>query len=238
MERKRQLHDANVAREKLFAVIGHDLNAPLATLKTTLDLLSDGTLSEAEFREYQGDLRQGVDHALLAVKNLMEWGNHQRSTTLPRAEEISLRACAGEATQLLCLVAENKGLTIENRIPAEAIVHADPHQIHSVLRNLISNAIKFTPGGGRITLSSVKTGEAWRTSVQDTGVGMPADRAARLFDSANEYHSTPGTSNERGLGLGLQLCLEFVEANHGTIRVESMKGAGTTFEFTLPSRAA
>lgn len=234
MERKRQLHDANVAREKLFAVIGHDLNAPLATLKTTLDLLIDGTLSEAEFREYQGDLRQGVDHALLAVKNLMEWGNHQRSTSLPRPEKVSLRACASEATQLLCLVAEDKKIAIENNIPADAAIHADPHQIHSVLRNLISNAIKFTPGGGTITFSSVKTGNSWQTSVEDTGVGMPADRAAGLFDSTNEYNSTPGTSNERGLGLGLQLCQEFVQANHGTIRVESAKGAGTTFHFSLP----
>jgi signal transduction histidine kinase len=237
-ERSRQLHDANVAREKLFAVIGHDLNAPLASLKTTLDMLADGSLSREEFREFQEDLRRGVDHALQAVKNLMEWGSHQLSTSQPRPADVPLRACADEAVKLLALASEAKRLSLENRIPPEAVIRADPHQILSVLRNLISNAIKFTPAGGTILLSAVKTGKSWQTSVQDNGVGMPPDRAAGLFNSSSEYRSTPGTDNERGLGLGLQLCQEFILANHGTIHVESLKGSGTTFRFILPSATA
>ncbi len=232
-ERGRQLHDANVAQEKLFAVIGHDLNAPLLNLKVSLDLLIEGTLSKEEFREFQSHLRQGVDYTLQALINLMEWGNQRRnSQTFP--ETVALRDCANESIQLLALVAEDKGIMINNRIPAGAAVYADPHQTHSVLRNLISNAIKFSSAGGEIVLDAKQEGSFWKTSVQDNGVGMSAKRAAGLFDISNEYRSTLGTGNERGLGLGLQLCLEFVQANRGTIQVESKEGVGTTFHVALP----
>ena len=234
-ERGRQLHDANVAREKLFSVIGHDLNAPLATLKTSLDLLADGTLSAADFQGIQADLSKGVDHAVQTLRNLMEWGNYQRTSSQPRPEKVPLYDSAHEAIQLLALVAEAKKISIENSIPLEAAVWADPHQTQSVMRNLISNALKFTPEGGRLFLSSKKVGDEWRTVVRDTGIGMSAERVANLFSLKNEYISTQGTANERGLGLGLQLCLEFVSANRGKITVESTEGVGTSFLFSLPA---
>lgn len=234
-DRQRQLREANTAREQLFSVIGHDLSAPIATLETSLDLLIAGDLSPEEFRGFQQDLRQGVSHARQTLKNLMEWGNHQMNSVRPRPARMSLRAAADEASQLLSLIAEQKGIRVENLIPLDALVDADMNQIQSVLRNLLANALKFTPAGGCVTISAQRIEGHWHTSVKDTGVGMPPGRAARIFQRDNEYVSTLGTANERGLGLGLQLCRDFIAAHKGAISVESKENEGTTFTFVLPT---
>lgn len=234
-DRRRQLREANAARERLFSVIGHDLTAPIATLETSLDLLIAGDLSPEEFKEFQYDLRQGVSQARQTLKNLMEWGSHQMTSARPRFAQMSLRLAATEAAQLLALIAEQKRIRIENHIPEDAIVEADMNQIQSVLRNLLANALKFTPEGGLVTLSSERRDGHWHTRVADTGVGMPPGRAARIFERDNEYVSTLGTANERGLGLGLQLCRDFIAIHKGTITVESRENEGTTFTFVLPT---
>lgn len=233
-ERRQQLREANFAREKLFSVIGHDLRAPVANLKAFLDLLSDGSLSPEEFRKFQEDLRHGVNHVHSTLENLMEWGSLQTNSLQARIEEVDLRTTAQEGIQLLNLIAKAKNIVIENRIPEKARVRADEYQIQSVMRNLLSNALKFTPENGYVHFSAEKNGSNWRVQIQDTGIGMDAERAARLLDPGNETLSTLGTGNERGLGLGLQLCLDFISANHGTISVESSPRKGTTFSFTLP----
>lgn len=235
--RRRQLREANTARERLFSVIGHDLSAPIATLETSLDLLIAGDLSPEEFRGFQHELRQGVSQARQTLRNLMEWGNQQMTSARPQLARMSLRLAAAEAAQLLALIAEQKRIRVENLIPEEAIVEADMNQIQSVLRNLLANALKFTPEGGRITLSSEYRSGSWLTSVTDTGVGMPPRRAARIFQPDNEYVSTPGTADERGLGLGLQLCRDFIAAHKGTITVQSRENEGTTFTFSLATTA-
>lgn len=234
-DRKEQLRDANLAREKLFSVIGHDLRGPIANLKSFLDLLSEGTLSMEDFRYFQGELRKGVNHVHVTLENLMEWGSLQTNPLQPRFERVSLRAIAQEGIELLSLIAKGKGIEIENTLPEEAFVTADAYQMQSVMRNLLSNALKFTSKNGRVIFSAVKEGKYWRVKVQDNGIGMDAERSARLLDSDNEYISTLGTANERGLGLGLQLCLDFVRANGGTLSVESSPGVGTTFSFVTPA---
>lgn len=229
------LREANAARERLFSIIGHDLNAPVANLKTYLDLLSEGRLTEDGFRSSLDDLRRGVDHAHVTLRNLMDWGSHQRASIQPRSSEVPLRAAADEAIALLSLIADEKRIRIRQEIPAEAIVRADIHQVHSLLRNLISNAVKFTPENGEITLSASSQGRSWTTYIRDTGIGMSADRAEQLFDPQSAFISTRGTAGERGLGLGLQLCADFIKLNHGTITAESSPSGGTQIRFTLPT---
>ena len=238
MERKEQLRESNAAKERLFSVIGHDLNGPVANLKSSLELLIEGRFSPAEFREFQQELLKGVNHVHDTLKNLMEWGGFQMESLQPRLDELALRASAAEALLLLDRIATEKKIRLENTIPAGAIVRADRHQIQSVIRNLLSNALKFTPSGGCIILSAQEENGFWRTSIRDTGVGMTPERTARLFNLQSEYVSTPGTANEPGLGLGLQICANFIRANHGDISVESQEGRGTTFHFTLPADAA
>lgn len=233
--RTRDLHLANAAKERLFSVIGHDLNAPIATLKMSLDSLIEHGLPPDSFREFVPELRGGVNRAHEMLMNLMEWGGHSMTSLQPKIEGVALRKCAAEAVGLLAMVAKQKRIQLENQIPDEAWVKADLHQIQSVMRNLLSNAIKFTREGGQVILSARREGGDWVTAVRDNGIGMSKDRAEGLFRPRNEFVSTPGTANEGGLGLGLRLCLDFLTANHGTIRVESQSERGTVFYFRLPA---
>lgn len=233
MDRKEQLREANIAREKLFSIIGHDLRGPVASVKSCLDLLSDGRLGAAEFRDFQDHLRVGVNQMHVTLENMMGWGS--QNSLQPRFEKVDLRTKVKNAVDLLALAAGEKGITVENAIPEGACVHADKYQIQSVMRNLLSNALKFTPGNGRVVFSAEKQDCFWKVSVRDNGIGMNAERAERLLDPDNEYVSTPGTANERGLGLGLQLCRDFIRANSGILAVESEEGKGTVFHILLPA---
>lgn len=234
LDRTAQLDEANAAKEKLFSVIGHDLRGPVGNVKQSLALLEDGTLSAEEFQDLQRDLSRGVDHVHASLENLMEWAAAQMGSLQPRFEPIPVREAAGTALNLLSALAEEKGITLHDDLPAGSAVRADAHQLEAVLRNLLSNAIKFTPVGGRVSLTARDEGSLWRITVRDTGVGMEPDRAASLFLARSDYRSTPGTRNEKGLGLGLQICRDFVRAHGGTISAESEPGRGSAFHVSLP----
>lgn len=228
-----RLERAKSARDRLFSIIGHDLRGPVGNLKSSLDLLGNDTLDMETFQEIRDDLHRGVDHVLITLGNLMEWGSLQTNPLDARPEAVNLLSTAQDEIHLLNLLAKEKHILIENSIPAEASILADPRQIKSVLRNLLSNAIKFTRAHGRISLSARRNQDRWTLAVTDDGVGMDPARSRSLFD--DDPDSTLGTKGERGLGLGLQLCMDFVQANGGTISVESTPGQGTTFLVTLPA---
>lgn len=233
-ERTMQLQQANAAKERIFAVIGHDLRSPIASLQTSLELLKSGTLEREEFLEFQEDLHAGVEHARWTLENLMEWGALQLDELQPHVSDVSLQNAAAETVLLLNLQAGKKRIQVENLISGEALVRADRHQVASILRNLLSNALKFTPPEGRVTLSARARETDWEFAVRDTGIGMSREQAGKLFAKDREFTSTLGTAKERGLGLGLRITLDFVEANGGTIRVESAPDKGTVFHVTLP----
>ncbi len=228
------LQEANQAKEKLFSIIAHDFLGPIGNLKTSLDFLDQGILTPEDFKRYRGALQEDVGHVLGSMKNLLSWATEQLQQIKPQPQAISLRATADKAIQLLSGIARRKGIVVENRIAAEASAWADPNHVDTVYRNLLSNALKFTPAGGRIDLIASEGGEAcWHLAVRDTGVGIGPERLQTLF-LAEHCRSTPGTERESGLGLGLRICREFVEKNGGTIRAESTLGQGTTIHFTLP----
>lgn len=233
-ERTSQLHVSNAAKEQLFTVIGHDLRSPIATVKTTLDLMNQGHINQDEFRVFQADLTSGIDHAYRTLENLMEWGESQLHAVEANAVPVEVAATATEAIQLLQLQINNKRIVITNLIPTSARVLADSNHLASIFRNLLSNAIKFTPEDGRITLSANQAGKAWRLAITDTGVGMSTEQVARLLKPQGTLFSTLGTSNERGLGIGLRITQDFIAANHGKLSIESLPGKGSTFSIHLP----
>ncbi|CAN5524782.1 hypothetical protein BH09VER1_BH09VER1_50690 [soil metagenome] len=232
--RKAQLLEANAAREKLFSIIGHDLRGPVGSLKVTLDLVRSGVIQPETFIEWSEELHMQVDQVLLTLNNLMQWGSLQTNSLKPRREWVDLRTTAREGIELLGTIAKEKGIQVENEIPENARAWADGNQIQSVLRNLLSNAIKFTPKGKCVKFAAVETPLGWKVCVEDHGIGMDAARIERLLGKHDGIQSTLGTDNERGLGLGLQLCMDFIEANGGTLAIESTLGKGTTFSFVLP----
>lgn len=236
-QRNRELLEANAAKEKIFSILSHDLRGPVAALKSGLELLDEGTISPAEFAEMKGDLKTGVDSVFDSMENLLEWSAGQMNALRHHPERIDLRGAFGATLRLLERTATAKRITVENRLPEGAAARADIHQVHAIFRNLVSNALKFSSAGGRVDVSAeAAPGQPgwWRVAVRDDGVGMDAAQAACLFDGKT-FGSTRGTADEKGLGLGLQICRDFVRAHGGEIAVESWPGQGTVFRFTLPA---
>ena len=231
------LHKANLAKEKLLSIVAHDLRAPIGNLKGALDGLDQGLLTVHQFDMMRHDLQKGVDHVHASMENLLIWATGHLQSMEPDFQPVPLRAAAARCVDLLSGLAEKKRIAIENRIPLAAIARADADQLGTIFRNLLSNAVKFTPEGGRIEIEGAReeTGR-WRLMIRDTGIGMSAEQAHRLF-TPTPYRSTSGTQQEKGLGLGLGICREFVERNQGAIWVESSPGNGTAIYFTLAAVA-
>jgi signal transduction histidine kinase len=167
------------------------------------------------------------------LENLLEWSRSQTGNIEFKAEEFDLATVLKENEDLLKTQAQNKKLSLVNNNGVEVKVNAHKHSVNTVIRNLLSNAIKFTPEGGTITLSTQKSENEIKVSVSDTGVGMSEKVIQKLF-RIDAKHSTIGTADEKGTGLGLILCKEFIEKNGGQIGVESEVGKGSVFYFTLP----
>ncbi len=178
-------------------------------------------------------VRQSTNRAMDLLMNLMEWAQSQSGRMEYRPEYCEIETIANEAIFLMKGNAEQKSIIISNKLSSGIQVNADKAMLSTVLRNLISNAIKFTQPNGKITITSVVKQNELTISVIDTGVGISKERINKLF-KINEVYSTQGTQKEHGTGLGLILCKEFIEKNNGKIWVESLVGTGTTFYFSLP----
>ncbi len=231
--RETELRDNIDTKNKLFSIIGHDLRGPIGALQGILTLFKDGEIDKNEFLEFMPKLTDDVDHISFTLNNLLSWGQTQMNGAVTKPASVALEGLVTENINLLSEVAKNKSIKIKNEIGGNVLVWSDSNQIDIVIRNLISNALKFTPENGMITLRAEEHKEQWQISVQDTGVGMDTGTIEKLF-SKNSNVTTYGTNNEKGTGLGLSLCKEMVEKNHGSIWVESTLRIGSCFYFTLP----
>jgi signal transduction histidine kinase len=235
-KRKTELQADNETKVKLFSIIGHDLRGPVGALKELLKIFKDGEITMTELVSYMPKLRSDVDHIFFTLNNLLSWGHSQLNGSVTRPASILLEGIAAENIKLLNEIAENKSIKIISEIPANTQVWSDPNQVDIVLRNLISNALKFTPENGMVTLNAEEKNDHWIISIRDTGVGMDRLTLQKIFQEENT-HSTYGTANEKGTGLGLTLCKEMINKNGGEIWVDSLLRKGSTFYFTLPKAA-
>ncbi|MFO7257459.1 MAG: tetratricopeptide repeat-containing sensor histidine kinase [Bacteroidota bacterium] len=234
-----QLQRLNATKDKFFSIISHDLRGPLNSLTSFSELLINhmDQLTRSEIQSLARDLDLSVKNLYGLLENLLEWSRSQTGTMHFMPEPFDLSALLEENRSLLSQQAQNKRITLLSEAPEGVIVRAHKHSVSTVIRNLISNAIKFTPQGGVIKLNiQIESGEAI-VSVADTGVGMDQDAIEKIF-RIDAKHTTMGTANEKGTGLGLILCKEFVEKNHGKIWVTSEPGKGSIFYFSLPAHAA
>jgi len=230
-----ELVQLNAEKDKFFSIIAHDLRSPFNTIISFSELLQEqiGELNRDAIEKFAGQIKQSSVRAMDLLMNLMEWSRAQtgRMNYTPEVFNLSEMICS--AFPLLNDMAKQKSICITLDVDSVDHVFADKEMIATVLRNLISNAIKFTSRGGNITISSsVKDGQI-SVSVRDDGVGIPAGMISKLFRIDAGY-STPGTQNEKGTGLGLILCKEFIEKNEGRIWVEREENKGSVFYFTLP----
>ncbi|WBA42238.1 ATP-binding protein [Hymenobacter canadensis] len=232
---KQELSHLNHTKDTLFSIISHDLRSPLSSLYSMLTLQTLGNLPPERMAAHTQRLSRTLDVTLRLLDNLLNWSAAQIQGDKVRPESIALQTAAEEALALLIGDAERKSIQLLTQLPAPCLVSADLNMLRLVLRNLVGNAIKFTPAEGTVTLAArlQETG-MWEISVTDTGVGIAVADQARIFGE-NGLHSTLGTAREKGTGLGLRLCKEFVERNGGRISFASVPGQGSTFRFTLPA---
>lgn len=167
--------------------------------------------------------------------NLLEWARSQTGKISFNPEYLELHQIIDETMFVMDSTARRKGVRIQQQLPANVPVFADRQMLSTILRNLVSNAIKFTPEGGSVTLKAVRTDHYTFLSVTDTGIGIAADRINKLF-RIDTNTSTLGTADEEGTGLGLILCKEFIEKHEGSIQVESEPGVGSKFTISFPLR--
>src|SRR5690606_3899859 len=190
---------------------------------------------QAEFGEQTKELRIRFNHTRTLLNNLLDWTLLQMDKLSLQAAQIDLSKISDENIQLLASL-QSKQISLINNVREPTIAYADSNTINLVFRNLITNAIKFTNEGGTVIIDAKDKGKEWLVSVQDNGIGITEDVQQILFDKTAPY-TTRGTANEKGTGLGLILCKEFVEKNGGKIWVDSANGKGSTFRFTIPKPA-
>lgn len=231
-KRSEELEQLNEVKDKFFSIISHDLRSPINALAGLMDLLDKGAITQDELPVAVKELKTRFNHTRALMNNLLDWTVLQMDKMHLQAGNVQLKKIVDENIELLGSI-QSKHVNMINRVPETATGYADSNTINLVIRNLITNAIKFTNDGGEIVIDSQEKGNELLVSVKDNGIGMADDIQKKLFDKVNPY-STRGTANEKGTGLGLILCKEFVEKNGGRIWVESTVGKGSTFWFTLP----
>lgn len=235
-QRNVALQQTNQTKNKLFQIISHDLRSPLASVSGIAKLIPMFIKKERYdiLPSTSQDLEESVSRVLNLTDNLLSWSMNQAGRLPHNPEIICVHKIVASNMDTYLSVAKQKNIHLEMWTAQNLFVYADRYMLETVMRNLINNAIKFTPDGGVILIDAKQTVEHTEIRVKDSGVGIPADRIPKLFE-VNNNKSNAGTRGEAGNGLGLILCKEFVERNSGTIWAESTEGMGATFHFTVPN---
>jgi PAS domain S-box-containing protein len=230
-----ELEKANITKDKFFSIIAHDLKNPFHAILGFSDVLSSNfnSIPDEKKQEYLGMIHDSAEFARALLENLLNWSRSQSGSIQYNPAPLDLSDVVAEIHHALRASMEKKHLSFENRVPEGSVVLADVNMIQTIFRNLISNAIKFTPEGGSISVSAEKAGGFLSVSVSDTGIGIPEAARAKLF-SFGEFHSTAGTGGEQGTGLGLVISRDFIIKHGGELSLNSAEGRGSTFTFTLP----
>jgi signal transduction histidine kinase len=230
-----QLESLNRTKDRFFSIISHDLRGPISSIGGLPVLLKE-SIAQNQINELS-ELITHMDTSMQQVSNLLdnllEWALSQQGTFPYRPDNILLNQAISEVYSIFSSMAEAKGIRMVEDVQGEIYVCADKNSLMTIIRNLISNAIKFTPKGGTIFIIAKKEEGFVSLTIKDTGIGMPKDKLQTLFH-LNEKKSTWGTNREKGLGIGLCLVNDFVIMNNGTIKVESEEGKGTSFIISIP----
>ncbi len=235
VESEERLRALNASKDKFFSIIAHDLKNPFSSIIGFSSLLQE-RIKEKDYEgteQYSEIILSSAERAMNLLMNLLEWSRSQTGRMEFTPEYIEMVALINEVVDLFSDNAKQKSITISSNLPRNAVVLADRAMAGTILRNLISNAIKFSMPGSDIVISAEQKKDEVIVSLTDHGIGIKKSDIKKLF-RIEEGFSTPGTKNEKGTGLGLILCKEFIEKHNGKIWVESELGLGSTFYFSLP----
>ncbi|RYE28265.1 MAG: HAMP domain-containing histidine kinase [Sphingobacteriaceae bacterium] len=226
-----QLTNVSQTKDKLLSIIAHDLRSPLASIQNYLEILNEFKFSEEEKKRMEQELLMKTKNTDQLLSNLLYWSMNQMNGVKVKLTTLNLKETLTPVLDISEVAAQDKGIEIANMLPDVVYLIADKDMLQIMVRNLISNAIKFTLPGGQVKISCSLENKQYKIMISDNGVGIPLDQQASIFSL--KTNSTYGTKQEKGTGLGLVLCKEFAELQNGTIGFESNNGAGTTFYFKL-----
>jgi signal transduction histidine kinase len=220
---------------KFLSIIAHDLRSPFSSIIGTLELLkmSLKEFKQDEIEEYINIVYNSANNTLTLLDNLLVWAVSQNKEKNFNPIKINLFDLLKEELENLRTLASQKQIRLTHSVESDLYITADLQMVKTILRNLISNAIKYTNINGDVRINAYENGRLVEVFVKDNGVGISPEEKSKLF-KIEAFHSTPGTNNEKGTGLGLLLCKEFVELHGGNIRIDSEKGKGSRIAFTLP----
>jgi signal transduction histidine kinase len=234
-ERKNYLNKVNKTKDKLFSVMAHDLRSPLTSIMGFSSLLEDSLpqIDEKEARFYLSMVNNSAQKIQTLLEDLLEWGRIQTGQVLFNPQETNLSVLINEVMAYLEGNAALKQIALNSNVDDDLMITADKNMMQAVIRNLISNAIKFTNRKGTVTISAAKEQNRVCIKVSDTGVGMNQETLENLFTNV-AVDSKTGTLNEKGSGLGILVCREYVEIHKGSISATSVEGKGSVFTVILP----
>lgn len=232
LQQKHQLEDSNAEKNKLMSIISHDMRAPLISIKGYLELLNEAELDNQQQRVLRKELLEATNGTMDMLTNLLQWSKSQMEGPVVNILSVNLGAAIKSTLEMGRVQAARKDITLSYEIGSQFMVLADADMLQLVVRNLVSNAIKFTPPGGIINIDARLAGNECKITVSDNGRGIHEKKQEKIFSINTEPGF--GTNNEKGVGLGLLLCKEFIERQGGRIGFESIFGQGSSFFIFIP----
>ena len=234
-EKNKTISNINTQKDKFFSIIAHDLRGPFNGFLGLTELLADDldSMTPDEIQFAAGSMKSSANNLYRLLENLLEWSRMEQGLIAFKPQENKLKSVVDECTLTFKDSAQKKEIKIKSSIDEEVTVFADNNILHAVIRNILSNAVKFTPRGGMITIQGKEDDKNTTISITDSGIGMNAKMIDNLF-RLDVQTNRKGTNDEPSTGLGLILCKEFVEKHNGKIWLESIEDKGTTFYFSFP----
>ncbi|MCK5822546.1 MAG: PAS domain S-box protein [Bacteroidales bacterium] len=232
-----ELQKANITKDKFFSIIAHDLRSPFATFVSLTNVIYQNfeNFTQEKLKRIVFDLHNSAEKTFNLLENLLDWSRSQKGEIKFHPKKTEINTLINENIELFQNLSNNKNIIVSAIMPDNTYAFFDEDMIRTVIRNLLSNALKFTPPKGKIEVKVSEFEENVEVSVSDNGIGIEKEDLMKIF-RIDFHHTTLGTDDEKGTGLGLILCKEFVEKNKGTINIKSQVGKGSTFTFTLPSK--
>jgi signal transduction histidine kinase len=228
-EQKRELTTLNEIRTKMFSVLSHDLISPIGALKNMLDLYHKDIITKAEFDTHSFNLKDNLSAMLKTINNILDWSFAQLNGKKPFIEPLNIYNIVSEQFELQSEVARQKNIELSNLIQVDFMIKGDNNHLNLIARNLINNALKFTPEGGKVVVKAFNTEGGKVLEFRDNGKGMSPEKLEKLFDFSDQ-NKRQKTPEMQGLGLGMRMVNDLVEANKCKIMVESKENEGTVFK--------
>lgn len=233
-EQKKSLEELNLVKNKFFAVLSHDLRTPINSILSIIDLLEEKVFSPEEEKLILEQLRLATGSTLETMETMLVWGrNHINNVKVEKAQ-VNIHKTTAEIIKLYTATADKKQIQLVNLVPEELEVSFDKDQLSFIIRNLVANAVKFSPSGKTVKVQAIQEANVTRIVVTDEGVGMKADKVKALL-TQQETQTTKGTFGETGIGLGLNMVKEFVAKNSARLAIESEENKGSSFSIIIES---